>query len=197
MLDDREWADRVPLVGTGGSVGPCRKGEALTGSGLAATVTEGRGHGAVRSVGSISAERPELPVLGAHRPNSRPMFTGYFDGYNVLEGKNQMISNHAYSIGTIEWDGLELNAVVISDLTRQNIEEELTAAALANWILAGNPDISAAPAKWAVFAQPHYLRRNWQLLGSGSGTKALPPDQAPSGEIPEDVVRQLEEISLP
>ena len=108
-----------------------------------------------------------------------------------------MTSNHAYSIGTFEWGGLKLNAVVISDLTRQNIEEELTAAVLANWILAGNPDISAAPAKWVVFARPHYLRRYWQLLGAGSGTEALPPDQAPSGEIPEEVVRQLEEISLP
>jgi hypothetical protein len=108
-----------------------------------------------------------------------------------------MMTNHAYRIGTIEWHGLELNAVVISDLTRQNIEEELTAAVLANWILAGNPDISAAPAKWAVFAEPYYLRRNWRLLGSGSGTKALPPDQAPSGKIPDDVIRQLRRISMP
>ncbi len=107
-----------------------------------------------------------------------------------------MVSNHIYSIGAIDWNGRKLNAVVISNLTRENIEEDLTAAVLANRILVENRDISAPPAKWAVFAQPHYLRRNWLLLGSGSGTKALPPDQAPSGDIPDDVVRQLEKISL-
>jgi hypothetical protein len=64
-------------------------------------------------------------------------------------------------------------------------------------ILGGNLGLSAAPAKWAVFAKrPSYMPgEGWRLLGCGSGTQALPKDEAPSGDIPEELVRQLEKIS--
>src|SRR6266851_4767596 len=100
-----------------------------------------------------------------------------------------MESTHPYRIGPINWNGREMNAVVIADLTRENIEEGLVAAALANRILAENLDVSAPPAKWAVFAQPYHMRVEWQLLGSGSGTHALPEGEAPSGDVPKDVIR--------
>jgi hypothetical protein len=106
-----------------------------------------------------------------------------------------MESTHHYRIEPINWSGREMNAVVIADLTRENIEEGLVAVVLANRILAENLDVSAPPAKWAVFAKPYNMRTEWRLLGSGFGTHALPEDQAPSGDIPECIIRQLEEIS--
>ncbi len=56
-----------------------------------------------------------------------------------------MESNHTYMMGPITWDGAAINAVVITELTQEEIKESLVAGAVANYILAGNTDISAAP----------------------------------------------------
>ena len=99
-----------------------------------------------------------------------------------------------YVIGPINWNGRKLNAVIISGLTRENIEDGPLAGVAASRVLAENPDLSEPPAKWAVFAKPDAMRHEWRFLGAGSGKHALPEDEAPGGDIPADVIRQLEEI---
>jgi hypothetical protein len=86
-----------------------------------------------------------------------------------------------------------LNAVIIECLTREDIEG-FVATAVAHGILSNYQDVSAAPAVWAVFAKPYNFRSHWELLGAGSGTEPLPKDQALPVDIPEEVIRQLEEI---
>ena len=99
-----------------------------------------------------------------------------------------------FEIGPIEWNG-KFNAVVISDLTREDIEETPFSAIFGWQILARNPEISEEPAKWAVFAKPHPTRPNWQLLAVGSGRNPLPDKQHWSQKIPGQVIEQLEKLS--
>ncbi len=85
-----------------------------------------------------------------------------------------------YVWGPINWNGRKLNAVIISGLTRENIEDGPLAGLAASRVLAENPDLSEPPAKWAVFAsvgrtggadgfrrQTHRGRRlGWRGLGA-------------------------------
>ena len=100
------------------------------------------------------------------------------------------MADYEWRSGRINWDGVEMNAVVIVRLTLED-EDSFVPQALATKILGDNLDISAAPARWAVFAKPYNFRPGWRLLGCGSGTQGLP---APSGNVPDKVIRQLEEI---
>jgi hypothetical protein len=103
-----------------------------------------------------------------------------------------MESTYPFRIGAINWNGVAINAVIITGLTRED-EDGFIASEVNHQMLANNLDISAAPAKWVVFVKrPSYMSgEEWRLLGCGSGTEALP---APSANIPDDVFRQLEKI---
>jgi hypothetical protein len=103
-----------------------------------------------------------------------------------------MVRTVRFEIGPIEWNG-KFSAVVISDLTREDIEQTPFAAIFGWQILARNPEISEPPAKWAVFAKPHPMRPNWRLLGVGSGPS--PEKQPWPDKIPEHVIQQLEKLS--
>jgi hypothetical protein len=99
-----------------------------------------------------------------------------------------------FEIGPIEWNG-KFNAVVISDLTREDVEQTPFAAIFAWQILARNPEVSEPPAKWAMFAKPHPTRQDWRLLGVSSGRRPLQEEGPWSDKIPEQVVQQLEKLS--
>jgi hypothetical protein len=95
-----------------------------------------------------------------------------------------------YRIGKISWKGKELNAFVISGITKEDIDHNPFAAIFGGYILGGSSDLSGPPNKWAVFAEPHLTRPDWKLLGAGSGQHALPGFD-PSDDVPQDVISQL------
>jgi hypothetical protein len=115
-------------------------------------------------------------------------------GYTTAAGTQR---TYRFEIGPIDWDGRRMNAVVIGGFP---LEGGFMAEGIAaNRILADHPDISAEPAIWAVFVKvpSHLPVPEWQFLGSGSGRQRLPDNQAPSGDIPPEVIRQLKEIFRP
>jgi hypothetical protein len=61
-----------------------------------------------------------------------------------------MESTYPFRIGAINWNGVAMNAVIITGLTRED-EDSFIASEVNHQILANNLEISAAPAKWAVF----------------------------------------------
>ncbi len=105
------------------------------------------------------------------------------------------VSTYAYKKGRIAWNGMEMNAVIIAGLPR----EGAVAPVVASRILAENEHISAEPAVWAVFTKRprHMAGVEWEFLGSGSGTRALPGVQLRSRDIPEYLIGQLERIFDP
>jgi|GEM_PF-5763196 len=98
---------------------------------------------------------------------------------------------YEWKVGRIMWGGEQFNAFVISNLTPEEIEENPFSAIVASRILAENLDLTEPPAKWAVFAKPNAMVREWRFLGSGSGKNSVPP---PTRDLPESLVRQLEGI---
>ncbi len=63
-----------------------------------------------------------------------------------------MNSNYDWKTGAINWGGIAMNAVIIAGLTRED-EDGFAVSVVTNQILADHQDISAAPARWAVFAK--------------------------------------------
>ena len=108
--------------------------------------------------------------------------------------------NYRFEIGPIDWDGQRMNAVIISGMSLEGGQfVDVTLSALVAKILSENPDIATEPAVWAVFVKSprHMPVAEWRFAGAGSGQQRLPDNQTPSGDIPPEVVRQLEEIFGP
>jgi hypothetical protein len=102
---------------------------------------------------------------------------------------------YRYEIGPIDYDGKDVNAVVILGMPFV----DLTLSVLVARILADNPDISTEPAVWAVFVKsPRDMPvAEWRFAGSGSGRRHLSENERLFDDIPESVLRQLEEIFGP
>jgi hypothetical protein len=107
---------------------------------------------------------------------------------------------YRYEIGPIDYDGKDVNAVVILGMPLEGGQfVDLTLSVLVARILADNPDISTEPAVWAVFVKsPRDMPvAEWRFAGSGSGRRQLSENERLFDDIPESVLRQLEEIFGP
>jgi hypothetical protein len=103
---------------------------------------------------------------------------------------------YRYEIGEVAWGSRKIQAFIIGGMPLEggSIADERVASAVANRILAEHTDLSAAV--WAVFiwSRAFPLVPEWQLIGTGRGRGPLPTSESLPGEIPDDVIRQLEKI---
>ena len=72
---------------------------------------------------------------------------------------------YEWKVGRITWGGEQFNAFVISNLTPEEIDEDPFSAIVGSRILAENLDLTQPPAKWAAFAKPNAMLREWRFLG--------------------------------
>jgi hypothetical protein len=105
-------------------------------------------------------------------------------------------TTYRYEVGEVTWDGRKIHAFVIGGMPLEGgfVADEHVASIVANRVLAEHPELSAAG--WAVFVKTRSYTPvpEWQLIGSGRGRGPLPAGETLSGDIPEDVIQQLEQI---
>jgi hypothetical protein len=103
-------------------------------------------------------------------------------------------TTYRYEVGEVTWDGRKIHAFVIGGTPLEGgfVADERVASIVANRALAEHPELSAVA--WAALVKTgsHLPVPKWQLIGSGMGRGPLP--QALATDIPDDVLRQLEQI---